>query len=82
VSARHHTLPRGKLKLEVPGLCLNNFFPYREDNRQAEIQELISQGKIPHEHELQKHPEKSLEGRSCEDLFNDPFYKNIHLYPT
>lgn len=37
---------------------------YRENNRQAEIQDLISQGIIPHDKEMQKHPEKSLEGRA------------------
>ena len=36
----------------------------RNNNRQAEIKELTSKGIIPHEHELEKHPEKSLEGRS------------------
>jgi NAD(P)H-dependent flavin oxidoreductase YrpB (nitropropane dioxygenase family) len=35
-----------------------------ENNRQAEIRELTSQGIVPHEREIQKHPEKSLEGRS------------------
>jgi len=41
--------------------------PYVEDwenNRQAEIKDLTSRGIIPHEHELQKHPDKSLQGRS------------------
>ncbi|KAG5652148.1 hypothetical protein H0H81_006132 [Sphagnurus paluster] len=41
--------------------------PYAQDweeNRQAEIKELTSKGIIPHEHELQKHPEKSLQGRA------------------
>jgi len=40
--------------------------PYIEDwelNRQAEIKELTSKGIIPHEHELEKHPEKSVEAR-------------------
>jgi len=40
--------------------------PYIDDwekNRQAEIKELTSKGIVPYEHELQKHPEKSLEGR-------------------
>jgi len=40
--------------------------PYVEDwenNRQAEIKELTSKGIIPNEHEMQKHPEKSLEAR-------------------
>lgn len=34
-----------------------------EANRQAEIKELTSKGIIPHIRELEKHPEKSLEGR-------------------
>ena len=36
----------------------------RNNNRQAEIKELTAKGIIPHEHELEKHPEKSLEGRT------------------
>lgn len=36
---------------------------YREKNRQAEIKDLTSKGIIPHYHELEKHPEKSIEGR-------------------
>ncbi|KIM90342.1 hypothetical protein PILCRDRAFT_812078 [Piloderma croceum F 1598] len=35
-----------------------------ETNRQAEIKELISQGIVPHDKELEKHPEKSPEGRA------------------
>jgi hypothetical protein len=35
----------------------------REKNRQAEIKELTSQGIIPHDRELEKHPEKSTAGR-------------------
>ncbi|KAI6043051.1 2-nitropropane dioxygenase [Pisolithus marmoratus] len=34
-----------------------------ESRRQQEILDLVSEGKIPHEVELQKHPEKSVEGR-------------------
>jgi NAD(P)H-dependent flavin oxidoreductase YrpB (nitropropane dioxygenase family) len=34
-----------------------------EDKRQTEIQQLVAQGKIPHVQELEKHPEKSMEGR-------------------
>ncbi|EKM55627.1 uncharacterized protein PHACADRAFT_256372 [Phanerochaete carnosa HHB-10118-sp] len=34
-----------------------------EAKRQQEIAELASQGKIPHEVELEKHPEKSIDGR-------------------
>ncbi|KAH9951289.1 2-nitropropane dioxygenase [Amylocystis lapponica] len=33
------------------------------ESRQQEIAELTSQGKIPHEVELERHPEKSLEGQ-------------------
>ena len=39
-------------------------FVLRNNNRQAEIKELTSKGIVPHEHELEKHPEKSLAGRS------------------
>ncbi|EGN96991.1 hypothetical protein SERLA73DRAFT_185253 [Serpula lacrymans var. lacrymans S7.3] len=41
--------------------------PYVEDwnnNRQAEIKELTSQGIIPNNHEMEKHPEKSLQART------------------
>ncbi|KEP48024.1 2-nitropropane dioxygenase [Rhizoctonia solani 123E] len=34
-----------------------------ETKRQDEIKQLTSQGIIPHDHELEKHPEKSLAGR-------------------
>lgn len=37
----------------------------REENRQQEIINLTSEGKIPHEVELEKHPEKSPSGRMC-----------------
>ncbi|KAI0797851.1 2-nitropropane dioxygenase [Abortiporus biennis] len=33
------------------------------EKRQSEIEQLTAQGKIPHEVELEQHPEKSLEGR-------------------
>jgi len=36
----------------------------RETNRQAEIKELTSQGIVPHDKELETHPEKSPEGRA------------------
>lgn len=32
-------------------------------NRQDEIKKLTSEGKIPHDVELEKHPEKSMEGK-------------------
>jgi len=41
--------------------------PYIDDwekNRQAEIAELTGKGILPHVRELEKHPEKSLEGRA------------------
>ncbi|OJA12228.1 hypothetical protein AZE42_11671 [Rhizopogon vesiculosus] len=34
-----------------------------ETQRQGEISELVARGKVPHDVELEKHPEKSLEGR-------------------
>ncbi|KAI6129163.1 2-nitropropane dioxygenase [Pisolithus croceorrhizus] len=34
-----------------------------ESHRQQEISDLVAEGKIPHEVELEKHPEKSIEGR-------------------
>ncbi|KAJ7180795.1 2-nitropropane dioxygenase [Mycena filopes] len=39
--------------------------PYIDDwntNRQAEIKELTEKGILPHQHELEKHPEKTVEG--------------------
>jgi len=36
-----------------------------ESQRQEEIATLVSQGKIPHDVELEKHPGRSLEGRTC-----------------
>ncbi|KAI0709049.1 2-nitropropane dioxygenase [Earliella scabrosa] len=33
------------------------------DSRQQEINQLTAEGKVPHEVELEKHPEKSMEGR-------------------
>lgn len=38
-------------------------FFYREENRPDEIKTLVKEGNIPHDVELEKHPEKSLEGR-------------------
>lgn len=34
-----------------------------EENRREEIKELTSKGIIPNEHEMEKHPEKSLQAR-------------------
>ena len=36
-----------------------------EEGRQDDIKKLTSQGKIPHDVELESHPEKSVEGRAC-----------------
>jgi hypothetical protein len=41
----------------------------RESNRQAEIKELTSSGKIPHELEVEKRPEVSVPGRPCKLSF-------------
>ena len=38
---------------------------FREDRRQEEIRQLTSEGKIPNEVELERHPEKSIESRMC-----------------
>ena len=50
-----------------------------EENRQAEIKELTSDGKIPHEEELAKHPEKSMPGFACKSSFFSHLY--IIKYP-
>lgn len=41
-----------------------------ESQRQPEIETIVSQGKIPHEVELEKHPEKSIEGRMCKTMIS------------
>jgi len=48
---------------------LKLYSSFREDKRRNEIEELISQGKIPHDQELEKHPEISMEGRGCKKIF-------------
>lgn len=42
--------------------------PLFRDPRRQEIEQLTSEGKIPHDVEVEKHPEKSMEGRACESL--------------
>jgi len=42
------------------------FLVFREQNRKAEMNDLLAKGLVPHEIELQNHPEKSLQGLSCE----------------
>jgi len=37
----------------------------RETERQAEKEELLSAGKVPHEVEVEKKPEMSLKGQRC-----------------
>jgi hypothetical protein len=49
----------------------------RETKRQKELSDLIAQGKVPHEVELQNHPEKSLQGLSCKA--HNPFSCVSHL---
>ena len=36
----------------------------RNNHRQDEIRELTARGIVPNEHELEKHPERSLESRT------------------
>jgi len=38
----------------------------RQGPRSQELQGLLAEGKIPHDVELQKHPEMSVTGISCE----------------
>ena len=40
-----------------------------ESQWQQELAMLLSQGKVPHEVKLEKHPNKSLEGRMCKIVF-------------
>jgi NAD(P)H-dependent flavin oxidoreductase YrpB (nitropropane dioxygenase family) len=40
--------------------------PARETTRKQEQEQLLKEGKIPHEIELQSHPERSMETRMCE----------------
>jgi len=41
---------------------------YRETERVQEKEQLLASGKIPHNVELEKHPEKSIEGMTCQYL--------------
>lgn len=43
-----------------------------EGKRQEEIARLILKGKIPHEVEMETHPEKSMEGRMCKSFITSP----------
>jgi hypothetical protein len=36
----------------------------REDNKQADIKDLTSRGIVPVEHDLERHPEKSIASRA------------------
>lgn len=55
----------------------------RETKRRQELEELVGNGKIPHQVELEKHPEKSLAGLQCNyleysstlELTNDNHYR-------
>lgn len=37
----------------------------REANRRHEIENLVAQGRVPHEVELEEHPEKFVPGLVC-----------------
>lgn len=60
---RHHTSRIG-WSLQILFRINYLFFSRRENNRQAEIKELTSKGIIPHEHEVENHPDQSIAGRS------------------
>jgi NAD(P)H-dependent flavin oxidoreductase YrpB (nitropropane dioxygenase family) len=53
-----------------------------ETQRQGEIAELVGQGYIPHDVELENHPERSLEGRMCKESSLGLFYSvsHVHIY--
>lgn len=79
MSERHRMLPHGEffMHLSFPSLCHSiKIILFREDQRRNEIDELVSHGKIPHEQELEQHPEKSMEGRMCEYSFFIPTISN------
>lgn len=81
MSERHRMLPHGEFflcicHLQALSFNKNLFFSFREDHRRNEIDELVSHGKIPHEQELEQHPEKSMEGRMCEYSFFIPTISN------
>lgn len=52
-----------------------------EENRQDEIRALTSQGKLPHDEELAKHPEKSVQGIACE-FYPTQNILNVTLLPS
>ena len=54
----------GKVSLLYVLDTASHICPFRNNKRQGEIKELTAKGIIPHEHELEKHPERSLEGRT------------------
>ena len=50
-----------------------------EENRQDEIRALTGQGKLPHEEELAKHPEKSVQGIACKFALRIASYLGFFL---
>jgi len=42
-----------------------------ETRRQQEIAEIVSRGRVPHYAELDKHPEKFVEGRECKEYLSE-----------
>lgn len=48
---------------------LNIWLLFRETSRRGEIEALVAEGKIPHEVEVEAHPERSAPGRQCSFTF-------------
>lgn len=48
---------------------------HREENRKDEIKKLTAEGKLPHEVELEKHPELSAKTRPC--MFRFPYVNQL-----
>ena len=65
---RHCMLPHGELFYAFVTFklgLLNIIILFNEDHRRNEIEDLVSHGEIPHDEELEQHPEKSMEGCKC-----------------
>lgn len=51
-----------------------------ETQRQEEIVKLVAQGHVPHDVELENHPERSLEGRMCKEGLFRSFRSVSHAH--
>lgn len=62
-----HLLSEDSPRLSSWRLAHSPLFPafHREENRKDEIKKLTAEGKLPHEVELEKHPELSAKTRPC-----------------